>query len=357
MTARGRMPAADVARAADILVGDYMAVAPGEMVLITADAATDPGLCEALMTAVARADARGAVLTIPRLPYQGGLADPYVPPVVAGAVAGASVWIDLTFPYLAGSRVCDAAIHGGRVRYLLGADMGVAGLARLFGGVDLDVYYAVHRAFDELTSAAIGRPVRIADAHGSDVTFTLAKPGFAKPRRAERPGLYFVPGACTMFPEPDSVRGVLRVVAAFHERFARFAEPATLTIDGRITAVSGGDSDRHALERALRRAAGGDLGHVIHFTHGIHPAAIVTGESFIEDMRVTGNDAVGLGIPFWLPGGGENHPDAIITQQSLWIDGVRIVRDGAIVDPPPLAELAARLVPTVRPPGASPPKA
>jgi hypothetical protein len=355
VTARGRTPAADVARAADVLVADYMAVAPGEAVLITADTATDPAACEALMTAVARADARGALLTIPRLPCQGALADPYVPPAVAGAAAASAVWIDLTFPYLAGSRVCDQAIHGGRVRYLLGGDMAAAGLARLFGGVDLDAYYAVHRAFDEVTAAAIGRPVRITDAHGSEVVFTLAKPGFAKPRRAEGPGLYFVPGACTMFPEPESVRGVLRVVAAFHEHYARFAEPATLEIDGRIAAVTGGGSDRHVLERALRRATGGDLGRVIHFTHGVHPAARMTGESFIEDMRVTGNDAVGLGIPFWLPGGGENHPDAIATQQSVWIDGLRVAADGVIVGPPALAALASRLVPAL--PGAARPTA
>jgi len=101
------------------------------------------------------------------------------------------------------------------------------------------------------------------------------------------------------------------------------------------------------LQRALRRAAGGDYGHVIHFTHGIHPAARVTGESFIEDMRATGNDAVGLGVPFWLPGGGENHPDAILSQQSLWIDGRPVVQDGVIIAPAPLATLAATLVPKI----------
>lgn len=137
------------------------------------------------------------------------------------------------------------------------------------------------------------------------------------------------------------------MVAAFHEHFARFVEPAALTIDGRIREIAGGGSDRVLLQRALRRAAGGDYGGLIHFTHGIHPAARTTGESFIEDMRVTENDAVGLGISFWLPGGGENHPDAIITQQSVWIDGRMIVKDGVIVDPPHLAELAERLVPTV----------
>ena len=345
MSARGRTPPSAVARAADVLVRDYLAVQSGEAVLITADAATDPDLSTALLTAVEGADARGSVLIIPRLPYQGRLADPYVPPVVAGAVAGAAVWIDLTFPYLAGSRVCDEALSSGRVRYLLGGDMGCAGLARLFGGVDLDVCYDVHRAFDELTAAAIGRPVRITDRRGSDVVFTLAKPGFAKPRRADRPGLYFVPGSCTMFPEPESVRGVLHVVAAFHEHYARLAEPITLTLDGRIREVTGGGADRLVLERALRRAAGGGYGHVIHFTHGIHPAARMTGESFIEDMRTTGNDAVGLGIPFWLPGGGENHPDAILGQQSLWIDGAPVAVDGLLVGPPPLAKLGERLIP------------
>jgi 2,5-dihydroxypyridine 5,6-dioxygenase len=345
MSQRGVIPPADVAAAADILVRDYMAVQVGEDVLITTDAATDPALAQTLMTAVAQVDARASILTMPRLPFQGSLADPYVPPVVAGAAAGCTVWIDLTFPYLAGARVCDEAVHKGGVRYLLGGDMGSAGLVRLFGSVDLDVYYEVHKAFDEVTAAAVDRTARITDGLGSDVSFTLAKPGFIKPRRADRPGLYFVPGSCTMFPNPDSVRGVLNVVASFHEHYARFSEPAQLVIDGRIREVSGGGAARSAFQRALRRAAGRDYGHVIHFTNGIHPAARVTGESFIEDMRATGNNAVGLGTPFWLPGGGENHPDAILSQQSLWIDGRQVVQDGIIVDPPPLARLADKLVP------------
>jgi leucyl aminopeptidase (aminopeptidase T) len=347
MSARGRTPAADVGRAADVLVRDYMAVRAGEAVLVTADAATDPELPSALMVAIERAGARGSVLTIPRLPCQGRLADPYVPAVVAGAAARCAVWIDLTFPYLAGSHVCDEILAGGQVRYLLGGDMGCAGLARLFGGVDLDVYHEVHRAFDEVTAAALGRAARITDRRGTDVTFTLAKPGFAKPRRADRPGLYFVPGSCTMFPEPESVRGTLHVVAAFHEFYTRLAEPIALVLAGRITEVRGAGADRIVLERALRRAAGGQYGHVIHLTHGIHPAARMTGESFIEDMRVTGNNAVGLGIPFWLPGGGENHPDAIVSQHSVWIDGRPVVEDGLLVGPAPLARLAERLVPKI----------
>ena len=58
MSPRGRVPPADVAAAATVLVRDYMAVRAGEDVLITADTATDPALAEALLTAVSHADAR-----------------------------------------------------------------------------------------------------------------------------------------------------------------------------------------------------------------------------------------------------------------------------------------------------------
>jgi leucyl aminopeptidase (aminopeptidase T) len=347
MSERGVVPAAEVAAAADVLVRDYLTVKTGEDVLITADTATDPPLVQALITAVTRAGARPAALTIPRLPFQGKLADPYIPPAVEGAVRGCSVWLDVAFPYFAGARVCDDAVHRGGVRYLLGGDMGCAGLTRLFGDVDLDAYYEVHKAFDEVTAGAVGRSVRITDGLGSDVTFALAKPAFTKPRRCDAPGIYFVPGSCTMFPNPESVRGTLHVVAAFHEYFARFTEPATLVIDGQIRDVVGGGAARAPFQRALRRAAGGDYGQVIHFTNGIHPAARVTGESFIEDMRARGNNAVGLGVPFWMPGGGENHPDAILSQQSLWVDGEPIVENGVIVEPPALAKLAEKLVPRV----------
>ncbi len=343
--ARGATIGPALAAGADVLVRDYMAVKADESVLITADTESDGRAVDAVMNAAKSAGAKPVVLIAPQLPFQGALADPYIAPTVAGAVANADVWIDRTFPYIAGAQVYDEAMKAGRVRYLLGGDMGAAGLARLLGRVDLDRYYAVHQAFDEITAAAVGREVRITDQLGTDVTFTLAKPGFAKPRRADRPGMVVVPGACTMFPEHESVKGVIRVGAAFHEYYTPLADPITLTVDGRIRAIAGGGAERKVLDRALKRAGGGDYGYVIHFTHGIHPAARVTGTSFIEDMRVTGNDAVGLGLPWWLPGGGENHPDANVFQQSLWVDGVQIADNGTLVNPPHLTKLADALTP------------
>ena len=88
------------------------------------------------------------------------------------------------------------------------------------------------------------------------------------------------------------------------------------------------------------RAGGERYGYVIHFSYGFHPA--VRPENLMESIRVPGNSAVGFGLPWWEPGGGENHPDGITTMQSIWIEDVQIVEDGMLVLPksqePPYAD-------------------
>ena len=62
-------------------------------------------------------------------------------------------------------------------------------------------------------------------------------------------------------------------------------------------------------------------------------------------LRAQGNDAIGMGLPWWEPGGGENHPDAILYMQNIELDGQLIVEDGAIVGPSTLAKVANELEP------------
>jgi leucyl aminopeptidase (aminopeptidase T) len=235
-----------------------------------------------------------------------------------------------------------------RVRSLLLADLGAEGIARLFGTVDLDRLFAVQEGLDALIGQSVGRLCRFANAKGTDITFTIARPATRKLRRTNESGTYTPPGSAVIYPEPQSVRGTLVVDAAFHEWHGILKSPIHITVDGRITELNGGDTDRAVMDRALRRASRGDYGSLIHFSHGFHPAARFTGRSFIEDIRVRGNNAIGLGIPWWEEGGGENHPDAVVTMQSMWIDGQQVVGDGAIVGPPELARLERQLDPDVR---------
>ena len=100
-----------VSSAADVLMRDYMALKPGETVLITADTDSDEEVWQAVLRASLLAGANASVHLIPPLPYQGRLADPYVTPALGAAALAADVWIDFTFPYLAGSELHDHAME------------------------------------------------------------------------------------------------------------------------------------------------------------------------------------------------------------------------------------------------------
>jgi hypothetical protein len=105
---------------------------------------------------------------------------------------------------------------------------------------------------------------------------------------------------------------VIRCDAAFHEYYCAMREPLSLEIDGTVKRVSGGGPDQSLMERALLRAGGNKYGYVVHFSCGLHPGARFTGTSFIEDQRVVGYE----------------------------IDHQMIVKDGRIIAPPQLVELA-----------------
>src|SRR5580692_7940003 len=125
-------------RAATVLVEDQMALSAGEDLLVTADMATDVAAIEAIMNAATLVGVRPMMAMIPKLPFQGKLADPYLPDALPAAMQSADVWIDLTYPFLAGSDAHDTAIKAKRARCLGAGGMDAAGMIRLYGGVDLD---------------------------------------------------------------------------------------------------------------------------------------------------------------------------------------------------------------------------
>jgi leucyl aminopeptidase (aminopeptidase T) len=337
-------PSSLLDKAADALVADQMFVKAGETMVITADTATDSACANAIFGAAYRCGARPIILCFPQLPFQGALADPYVPEPLPTTVKQCDVWIDLCFPYLAGSHTHDEAMKTNRPRYLLCADASAGSLIRLYGKADLDALFRVQMHFDRMMSEAVGKQCRITTKQGMDVTFSIAKPGYEKLRRANKPGLNVPPGSGMIYPEPKSVRGTVVIEAVFHEYYTPSMQPMRLEVDGRIKELDGGGPERKVMHRALKRAGGGQYGYVIHFTYGFHPAAQAH-DSLIEDIRVAGNNAIGFGLPWWEPGGGENHPDGIASMQSIWLDGEPIVEDGILVNPPELAEVAASLEP------------
>jgi leucyl aminopeptidase (aminopeptidase T) len=335
-----------LSRAADVLTREMMCIKQGESVLITADSGSDMDAIRAIQDSSYRLGAKTAtVLLSPQLPFQGAIADQYLPDHVKAATNECDVWIDLCMPYLAGSKAYARAMKNNRTRYFLGADIGSEELVRLLGRASLDRIFALSDAFAGLVERAAGKECRMTNAAGTDVSCVLAKTEALALAKATRPGGYFVPGTVVLIPELESVRGTIVARSGFHEYYTEFAEPITFEVDGKVREVTGGGPENKVMRRALARAGNGDFGYIVHLTCGVHPAARYTGKCFVEDQRVTGYNAIGLGLPPWMEGGGENHPDAIVAMQSMWIDGKQIVKEGVIVAPKELAALAAELQP------------
>lgn len=318
--------------AAQAFLVDYLNYKGSEQLVITGDTAGDQEVIRALQAAAVAAGGRPLVMLLTQLPYQGKLADPYLPLALGAAVKASDVWVDVTFPYIAGSDLHAQCMAENRVRYMLASDLTADALHRLFGRHALDTYFPLQSALDSKLAAAVGSEVRITTPLGTDVRFKLGKPHSTRPRRAEKPGMYTIPGSCSLNPEIESVQGRIVVETVFHEYYTPLKEPIVLDVEGRIRGLSGGGAERDVLDRALLRAGGGQYGYIIHFTQGIHPGARFTGQCFVDDMRVPGCDAVGMGLPWWVPGGGENHPDAVMGQQSVWLNGKLIVERGRVVE-------------------------
>ena len=333
-----------LAVAANFIVREFLAVKPGEQVVITADTASDPRAVQALLEASKVQKAKVAVLTIPQLPFQGALADPFVAEPIGPALKSCDVWFDITFPYLAGSKVHAETMALKRCRCLQFHDLDAGGIARLFAGVDFNRLFDLQEAMDKVVNASTGKECRVTNAAGTDVTFRIGRPATKKIRRIDQPGTYTPPGSAVIYPEIETVRGTVVIDATFHEYFTLLRSQIRMKVDGPIQDVSGGGTELKVMDRALKRAGGGKYGSIIHFSHGFHPAARFHDGSFIESIRSPGSNAIGLGTPWWVPGGGENHPDGVVTMQSMWIDGQQIVKEGALALPE-LASLESRLEP------------
>jgi 2,5-dihydroxypyridine 5,6-dioxygenase len=336
----------DLARAALLLARDMMCIVEGEHVLVTSDINTEKRAVDALMNASYSLGAKVASMTLaPPLPFQGGLANPYMPDPVTAAAQNCDAWIDLCMPYIAGAAVYDAAMKNGRTRYFLAADIGAEGIIRIFSKADLDQVFVVSDLFNALLAESAGKRCRFTTPLGTDVSFQLADPEGLAIERATKPGGYFVPGTVMVIPELESVKGTVICESTFHEYYTPLEEPYRFEVDGKIQSVTGGGTELRAIDRSLRRAGNGDYGNIVHFTCGYHPAARYTGKSFIEDQRVVGCNAVGLGLPQWVDGGGENHPDCVMREQSFWIEDDQIIDRGVIVAPADLARAAQDLQP------------
>ena len=215
----------ELSRASIILMQDMMCVVESEHVLVTADVNTDENAVGAIVNASYMLGAKVVSMTLaPALPFQGGLANPFLPDPLVAAAQNCDVWIDLCMPYIAGAHVYDQAMKNGRSRYLLAADLGANGIVRIFTKADLEKVLTVSDIFNNLLAESSGKKCRFSSKLGTDVSFILAKQEGLEIKRATTPGGYFVPGTVMVLPELDTVKEENRIKSISEVNHLIFSE-------------------------------------------------------------------------------------------------------------------------------------
>ena len=138
------------AHAVDILLSDFMCLAAVERAVITADMTSDMRLVQALLEGMYRRGRQASAVIIPRaFPSEGAGADVGITDACRAAIMNTDLWIDMTFPYMAGSGPHDEVMHAGKARYLLLGDANLDSFTRLFGDIELDRYFEAQAEFDK----------------------------------------------------------------------------------------------------------------------------------------------------------------------------------------------------------------
>jgi leucyl aminopeptidase (aminopeptidase T) len=311
---------ADLERAVDAVIGDCLAVADGEDVLVVVDRATRE-LGEGLRAAAGTRGADAVLAVMDERSNDG--AEP--PSTIAAALAAADVFVAPTARSLSHTVARKAASDAGaRGATLPGvtADM----LARL-----MDVDFATLRArgralavlLDEADTAHVTCP------RGTDLTLDLRdRSGIADDGDLRARGAFGNLPCGEGFIAPAGGEGTVVACSLAAIGLTPADTPARLTVsDGRLTRASGADEGAELLRRLREHGPQGT--NLAELGIGTNPAAALRG-NILEDEKILGTVHVafgasaGIGGTVWVP----VHLDVLIADPTLTVGATTVLDEG-----------------------------
>jgi leucyl aminopeptidase (aminopeptidase T) len=316
---------------AERILGDLIAVKPGERVIIVADEsgmATNGMLAYSLLAGASRRGVEATLTTIQdRVPGTETLSD-----AVNFAVEGADVLIGLTLTTGAAIRTKPVS------KRFLDKQLRMFSLMKRTWehwerpSVRLTDYGAVAatgRAVAEVLSAT--SEVHLTCDRGSDFRVSLAGCHFGvTAAECKEPGqLGVLPdGECYTVPVEGTAQGRL-VVDGPVTHFGRPANPVTLDIvDNFVTAVEGDDDVADALRRVVTDVENG--GNVCEFAIGTNPDCVVDAD-IQEVKKGAGRVHVAIGSNIGSTVRSPVHIDMVVMKPSAWADGQQLIDHGQLL--------------------------
>jgi leucyl aminopeptidase (aminopeptidase T) len=300
-----------------------MGVAAGEEVLVVCNPVTEE--IGALMRIEAQGDGADATLAVIS-ERETHAAEP--PRAVAAAMAAADVVLAPTIQSLSHTAARKAASEAGvRIATLPGVTEEM--LARLMNG---DLEEMRRRGWAIVNVMNRGSRVRISDANGSDLTFSIeGREGIVDAGELSAKGAFgnLPCGEGFIAPVEGTAEGTL-VVDGSIAAIGLVESPVQLTIEGGHLVGATGDEGARLMELLTPHGPGGT--NVAELGIGTNEEAILTG-NILEDEKIFGTAHVAFGASAGIGGTVQVpvHLDVVIKEPTVEIDGEAILGGGELL--------------------------
>jgi leucyl aminopeptidase (aminopeptidase T) len=317
------VPGADLDSAVRTVVRRCMGVNAGEEVLVVCNPVTEE--IGALMRIEAQGDGADATLAVIS-ERESHAAEPPAP--VAAAMAAADVVLAPTIQSLSHTAARKAASEAGvRIATLPGVTEEM--LARLMNG---DLEEMRRRGWAIVNALNRGSRVRITDANGSDLTFSIeGREGIVDAGELTARGAFgnLPCGEGFIAPVEGTAEGTL-VVDGSIAAIGLVESPVQLTVEGGHLVGATGDEGAKLMELLTPHGPGGT--NVAELGIGTNEEAILTG-NILEDEKIFGTAHVAFGASAGIGGTVQVpvHLDVVVKEPTVEVDGEAILGGGELL--------------------------
>ncbi len=328
----------ELIKGADTVVKEGLKLREGELLIITADTASDERVVDAIAQSAFTTGAKFLVVWS-HTPRGTAMATDRELPVKAlvALLSEADAWIELNKQYLLYSSTYNLAAEANpKLRFYCLPGVNVDVLIRCFARIDLPLLNEFLDLVAENTRAA--RHVRMTTPAGQDVEFDMnpAWPIDVAAGYAGVPGSHMFPGQISWTPAFDSVNGTIVFDGSILPDIGILNSAVKLRVEkDRVVEITGAHQAA-AFENWLRKWDDPQMFKLAHTCYGFNPGAMLTGQ-LGEDERVWGCTQWGMGSisrmdapPDGVPAA--SHVDGICLNASVFLDDRQITDRGRVID-------------------------
>jgi len=325
----------EVALGASKLVKDVMLAKPGENVVVSYDSTTDKRVADAIGNAAYAIGAMPTVVYYPTL--KGAYVEPPAP--VAGAVANADVWIELTYATTMHTDSYRKAVDVNGARYICLTGLDVEMLVKTVSSVDYDMVIELGEYFKARIEKADEIIIKSKEGTNLKAYMRGRKVRHSGQKATQKGYPIMLCGQTSWCPVEETIEGTLVFDGSIFPPtdMGQLKHPVFLEFrQGRITDVHGEGTEAERYKNWLDSFKDPNMYRLAHYSQGFNPGVTRLTGRIVEDERVfgcmefgIGSQGVKIGGAYW---NAAAHTDGIVLHPTIILDGDMLEEDGVYID-------------------------